>query len=224
VKDVVDTETLKRDSPFGFKRNIFSFPELDVINKAAYWDYQRERVYVKSNECLNKVLSRSPRRRKVLSPNQTIECSAPRSCPRCRSTRFYADGKKRKTVTDLKFMKHGIKRWVVLYHFHRYRCRKCGAVFLPEERYWTSSRYGPGIAAYSLYMNIGLRLSQRIVNHTINRLFGYHLAIGLTRRIKERAAHVYKETYESLVNRLCSAQLIHIDETKVSVGGKDGFV
>jgi len=37
--DVVHTEKLKREHPYGFKRNTFSFPELDVINKAAYWDY-----------------------------------------------------------------------------------------------------------------------------------------------------------------------------------------
>ncbi len=123
-KDVVHTETLKRDNPFGFKRNTFSFPELDVINKAAYWDYQRERVYVKSNARLKRALSRSPGKRKVLSPNQTIDCPAPRSCPRCGSNRFFTDGKKSKTVADLKFMKHGIKRWIILYRFHRYKCQE----------------------------------------------------------------------------------------------------
>ena len=46
---VVDTTKLKREHPYGFKRNTFAFPELDAINNAAYWDYQRERVYVKSN-------------------------------------------------------------------------------------------------------------------------------------------------------------------------------
>ena len=41
---------MKREShsPYGFKRNEFVFPALEAINKAAYWDYQRERVYVKS--------------------------------------------------------------------------------------------------------------------------------------------------------------------------------
>ncbi|MBV8320152.1 MAG: hypothetical protein JO049_05695 [Hyphomicrobiales bacterium] len=39
---------MKRESPYGFKRNEFVFPALEAINKAAYWNYQRERVYVKS--------------------------------------------------------------------------------------------------------------------------------------------------------------------------------
>jgi hypothetical protein len=45
LDEVVDTTTLKREHPYGFKRNTFAFPELNVINKAAYWDYQRERIY-----------------------------------------------------------------------------------------------------------------------------------------------------------------------------------
>ena len=39
---------MKRESPYGFGRNEFVFPDMETINKAAYWDYQRERVYVKS--------------------------------------------------------------------------------------------------------------------------------------------------------------------------------
>ena len=46
--NIVDVTTLKREHPYGFKRNKFFIPELDVINKAAYWDYQRDRVFVKS--------------------------------------------------------------------------------------------------------------------------------------------------------------------------------
>ena len=223
-KEVVYTETLKRENPFGFKRNTFSFPELDVINKAAYWDYQRERVYVKSSARLKRALSRSPGKTKVLSPNQTIDCPEPRSCPRCDSNRFFRDGKMSKTVADLRFMKHGIKRWITLYRFHRYKCRGCGATFLPQERFWTGSKVGPGIVAYSLYQNIGLRLSQNSVDRSINRLFGYNLAIGTTRHIKVAAANTYEETYQTLVKQLCNGQLIHADETKVNLRGKDGFV
>jgi predicted RecB family nuclease len=75
--DVVHTERLKREHPYGFKRNAFLFPELDIINKAAYWDYQRERVYVKSNPGFKATLSRSSRKKKVLSPNKTIDCPRP---------------------------------------------------------------------------------------------------------------------------------------------------
>ncbi|MBU1208633.1 MAG: TM0106 family RecB-like putative nuclease [Proteobacteria bacterium] len=224
LKDAVHTERLKRDHPYGFKRNSFCLPELDAINKAAYWDYQRERVYVKSNARLRGVLSCFPDVRKLLSPNKTIEWPRPRSCPRCDSVRFFGHVKKTKTVADLKFMKHGIKRWIICYRFHRYKCQRCGATFLPEERSWTRSKLGPGIVAYSLYQNIGLRLSQESVDRSINRLFGFNLAIGTTGCIKAKAANIYMETYDRIIKRLCKGQLLHADETKISVGGMDGFV
>jgi predicted RecB family nuclease len=46
--DVVRTGEMKRESLFGFGPIEFALPEMETINKAAYWDYQRERVYVKS--------------------------------------------------------------------------------------------------------------------------------------------------------------------------------
>ena len=49
LNDIVDTTKMKREHPYGFKRNTFAFPELNAINNAAYWDYQRERIYVRSN-------------------------------------------------------------------------------------------------------------------------------------------------------------------------------
>ena len=222
--DVVHTEKLRREHPYGFKRNTFSFPELDVINKAAYWDYQRERVYVKSNVGLKVTSARSLRIRKVSSPNKTIDCPGPRSCPKCSSKNFFGHGKKSKIVTDLKFMRHGIKRWIVLYRFHRYKCRDCGATFLPEKRGWSQSKFGSSILAYSVYQNLALRVAQETVDRTLNRLFGLDVALGTTHSLKARAAGFYKGTYDALVKRLCNGQLIQADETKISVKGKSAFV
>jgi transposase-like protein len=202
--DVVRTEQLKHESLYGYKRNTFSFPELSVINKAAYWDYQRERVYVKSNSFLKVALARSSRARKAFSPNKIIECSRPHSCPKCGSTHFFGHGNHSRSVLDLKFMRHGIKRWCILYRFHRYKCQGCGATFSPEMG-WTRSKFGPEIVAYSLYQNIGLRIPQESVDRSLNKLFGVNLAIGTTGRFKAKAAKLYEETYDALVKRLSKA-------------------
>ena len=220
--NVVHADMLKRDSPYGFKRNAFLFPELDVINKAAYWDYQRARVYVKSNAGLKATLARSSRNRKVLSPNKTIDCPRPRCCPKCGSKNFFGHGKKRKFVTDLKFMQHGIKRWIILYRFHRYKCQDCGTTF--EKKGWTRRNFGSGIFAYSVYQNIDLRVAQETVDRSLNKLFALDLGIGTTRRFKAKAAKLYEGTYDALLKRLCNGRLIHADETKISVEGKGGFV
>jgi len=221
--NVVNTDMVKRDSPYGFKRNAFLFPELDIINKAAYWDYQRERVYVKSNPRLKATVSRSSRDKKVLSPNKTIDCPRPPCCPKCRSKNFFGHGKRRKIVIDLKFMQHGIKRWITRYQFHRYKCQDCGATFFGKKT-WTTHNFGPGILAYSIYQNIGLRVPQDTVDRCLNKLFALNLGIGTTRRFKANTAKLYEGTYDTLLKRLCNGRLLHADETKISVEGKDGFV
>lgn len=44
------TDELKAEKPLGiFKRNQFYYPELDVINKRAYFDYQRSKVFLRTS-------------------------------------------------------------------------------------------------------------------------------------------------------------------------------
>jgi len=222
--NVVDTSTLKREHPYGFKRNTFAFAELDVINKAAYWDYQRERIYVKSDVKPKRTSPPGVGRSQVIAPNKTIECLSPRSCPKCGSANFFKHTKYSKTVIDLKFMRHGIKRWVTRYRFHRYQCQGCGTVFQPEETCWGKSKFGSGIKAYSLYLTIELRLPQVNVVSKLNRLFGLHLHSTAIGHFKAEAAEKYKGTFDALLIRLCSGPLLHVDETKVSLKNKDGFV
>ena len=133
-----------------------------------------------------------------LSPNKTIECPRPRSCPKCGSTNFLGRERQSKTVLDLKFMRHGIKRWIILYRFHRYKCQSCGATFSPEMG-WTRSKFGSGIVAYALYQNIELRLPQESVDRSLNKLFGVDLAIGTTGRFKAKAAKTIRRNLRCAV-------------------------
>jgi predicted RecB family nuclease len=92
--EFVNTARLKWEHPYGFKKNTFAFPELDTINNAAYWDYQRERVYVKSNRSWNHEVGRNARSTRVLSPSTTVECAR----PRCRSAARHTSSSTRNPV------------------------------------------------------------------------------------------------------------------------------
>jgi len=80
------------------------------------------------------------------------------------------------------------------------------------------------IMAYSLYLNIELRLPQVHIASKLNRLFGFHLHSATIGSFKADAAENYKGTFEVLVNRLCNGRLRHFDETKVNLKDKGGFV
>ena len=46
----------------------------------------------------------------------------------------------------------------------------------------------------------------------------------MTQRIKEQASRTYQDCYDLLLRRLCSGRLLHVDETHISIRGKDSFV
>ena len=158
--EVVLTSDMKQEGSYLFKRNNFLFPDMETINKAAYWNYQRERVYVKSLRKSTLKCRRRATHRNTLTPNTTIEYSRPSSCPTCKSNVVYAHGKISRIVVDLKFMRHGVKRWIARHIVTRYRCPSCGSVFYPPDQQWLSSKYGPDLIAYAIYQIIELRLPQ----------------------------------------------------------------
>jgi transposase-like protein len=223
-REVVLTSDMKRKSPYGFKRNEFVFPEMETINRAAYWDYQRERVYVKSRlESTHKRRRHAPRRN-VLMPNTTIEYSRPSSCPACKSKLVYGHGKRSRTVIDLRFMRHGVKRWITRYIAQRYRCPSCRSTFYPPDRQWTTSKYGPDLVAYTIYQNIELRLPQSRVALSVGKLFGLYISRNTINQFKAATAQTYEGTYNHLLKKLCTGRLLHVDETSAGVMGKEGYV
>jgi predicted RecB family nuclease len=223
-REVVLTSDMKRESPYGFKRIAFAFPEMEVINKAAYWDYQRERVYVKSTQKATRSFLRKPRSRSAATPNATIECARPKSCPHCRSKAIHRHGRTSRTMFDLRFMRHGIKRWITRHILLRYRCKSCTKTFFDRITSGTAGKYGHNLLAYTMYLNIELRLPQGHVDASVGKLFGLHIPSGTTSQFKSAAAHTYRCVYDDLLKKLCTGSLLHVDETSVSVKGKNGYV
>ena len=222
--EVVRTSDMKRESPYGFKRNEFVFPALEAINKAAYWDYQRERVYVKSRYKTKCRPARKAKRRIVLKPNTSIECPRPSRCPACNSKLIYRHGGKRSTtLIDLKFMRYGVKRWIARYVIQRYRCRSCLRTFYSPGWRWTG-KYGPDLIAYTIYQNIELRIPQSLIAVGINQLFGLDISRNMTNKFKSAAAQSYEHTYNELLKGLCKGRLLHIDETSISIKEGNGYV
>jgi Transposase IS66 family len=54
--------------------------------------------------------------------------------------------------------------------------------------------------------------------------FNFRLERYTVKRQKARGAEIYKSTYEGILKKIVHGSLIHADETKVSIGGKEAFV
>ncbi len=223
-KDIIDISKQKREHPYGFKRNTFLIPEFEIINQAAYWDYQRERVYLKTSPKLKLKARKASESKKELVPNKIIDCQRPSLCPRCQSKRFYQNAKHSKTVTDLKFARNGIKRWVVMYTYKQYLCHDCGKTFLSDSKPISKSHFGNELMAYYIYQCIELRIPIITIDESMNRIYKLGLQEGTSNRIKTYAANSYDGTFNAILKKLCNGTLLHADETKITLRNSVGFV
>ena len=224
--DFVRADSLPSVSSFRFRKNQFALPELEEINSAAYWDYQRERLLLKSNHSAKKPAQGAAKKRKIkLRLNKIVLCPPPCQCPICGKTKIYKHQAYTKTILDLQFHKSGIKRWITKYLYGRYRCPACNTVFGGSERPWYGSdKFGGDLQAMSIYLNIALRLPQQRVAIFFNEILGLGISRAMANRIKSSAAQYYKPATDKLMDRIIEGSLIHADETKVNLKGQTGYV
>jgi len=213
----------------GFKQTWGKFdsalPAFAKINDAAYWDYQRDRIYIRSNAYLRRAATRKCRdSRRSLRVNTTIVLSRPCECPTCNSKRISMNGRHHRLLFDIRFSEGGLRRWITKYIVDHYKCLGCGVSFSSDARRVKRHRYGDNVLAYEVYNVIELNISQYKLAKIMRQLFGYSLLQQEISRMMRRAVETYIDAYEEINQSILKGKLIHADETHVSVRGKDSYV
>jgi predicted RecB family nuclease len=220
--DAVDVGSLE----VGFQRTFGKFdsalPEFAKINGAAYWDYQRSKVYTRTDKAIRRTVRASEGGRKNATVEKEVTVGeAPEACPRCNATKFWVYRGRSHVVYDLKFTRRGIKRRAVRYGYNMYRCSECR---LETITYSRSSKYGPNLRAFVVYLLIELRLSnQKAIEHA-SLLFDLPLQKSSANQIKSDMAEKYMPTYRGTLRQITKGPLVHADETKGVVKGGGHYV
>jgi hypothetical protein len=217
--DSVDVGTLE----VGFQRTFGKFdsalPEFQKINNAAYWDYQRSKVFVRTDKGVRRTIGRSVSRKRAPAITKEIFVEdKPAKCPKCSAPKFWKYGASRSSIVyDLRFSRNGVKRWVIKYHYAAYRCSSCHTEFTFYNR---ASQYGPGLRALLVYLVIELLLSNQKAADHVGTLFDLPMTKSVVGNTKAQMAERYTPTYLAILKQIAAGNLIHTDETKgVVVGG-----
>lgn len=226
ISDMVKVDSLKPQLPFYFGKKVSVTPDLDFLRKAAYWNYQRDRIYFRP------LGRRKDRPRKVLANcratslriNKVIVHEVSPECPNCKRISTKPKVTRVRILYDLCFGHYSIKSWVVKHIYQTYFCWRCHLIFGLDKRFKKPLRFGWNVVAYFLYQVIQLTIPQRIVTQSLNQLFGFSLRPSTTHKFKSSAAKSYKETQRQILTRLVSGSLIHADETKANVKGQLAYV
>jgi predicted RecB family nuclease len=209
----------------------FVHSDYEYINNCAYFNYQRERVYIRTSEHLRKKSAKKKKftRRKLKASLQlTIVAS---QCPTCKSRKVSRDVHKQirspkprvKTAYDLEFTPTGIRRKVMECRTSVHQCLSCGAEFIPHQHPRLDKHFH-GLKSWAMFQHVAYRLSLSTIQKMCDEFFGIRLIFGEVLMFKLLMARYYKGTYQKLLLKILSGPLLHVDETEVKLQTGKGYV
>jgi predicted RecB family nuclease len=200
----------------------FFHPDFAHINKCSYFNYQRQRVYVRTSKVLRRRqggCGKCVNRRLRVSKRIIIEG---RKCPHCKSKAIVQIPRssheikdpRRKRAFDLVFTPAGVRRRVIECRTIPYRCQQCGTAFLPE-RYERLDKHFHALKSWAMYQHVAQDLSLPKIEATLMELFGLLVRYAEIHMFKALMARHYRVGYKKLLAKLLAGKVLHVDETEV---------
>jgi predicted RecB family nuclease len=211
--------------------NRFVHPEYNFINDCAYFDYQRERVFVRTRPALRK---RKGRRKKP-QHNRALRVSkryliVSTNCPSCGSGDVAIDGtisgNKRtrvKRAFDLSVTPGGVRRRVIECRSPNHRCGACGEGFVPKS-YRDLDKHSHSLKSWAMYLHVAHRASVGTLSELFKEFFNVGIADMEFVMFKTLLATTYGATCRSLMERMVAGGVLHADETEVKLKTGKGYV
>jgi predicted RecB family nuclease len=212
-----------------FRKAEFLLPEFAVVNKCAYFDYQRDRVFAKSSRMqkrrAKKQLAYTIRRRS----QATLVPGSVRKCPACGSRKLLRQKRLTRWLIDLKYYKTriGVKKWQPRYVVSRLHCKKCRHTFTSPDLPFVAERrirYGHGLMCWCIYHNILGKQSLLSVDRGLKDIFNLSIPSGIIYKFKDYLAAYYRELSGTILRTILNRNVIHIDETPVKLRKAIGYI
>ena len=207
-----------------FQKQQFVLEDFDFINQCSYFDYQRDRMSARNVAgCRKQPVKITKRVQKPYRNNKVVEVFVPR-CLSCRSKKISSLRPLKRQIVDLKFSRVAVRRWVVLYHSHKYRCRKCNTKFIPNGFPKTRTTFGKGLLCWCMYqMFVGGQNMLR-VREGLARIFSIKLPVPTIYGFKQSIAMHYKALYDDILVTIMNSPVLYIDETAANLRSRTGYV
>jgi predicted RecB family nuclease len=205
----------------------FAVDDFKFINERAYFDYQRDRVYVRTSKTLkkSKLRNRGRKGKRDLPANRHVELRTEK-CPFCGCEELtrVQHGRLARFAFDLRITRGGVRRWVTRFTTTYHLCAACGKRFLP----WEHLRLDPHchrLQSWAMNQHVVRRISLANVAEMIQESFSLPVFPEDIRNFKRLMARRYEPTYKHLLEKLIAGNLIHADETEVHLKGRGkGYV
>jgi hypothetical protein len=158
----------------------FVHADFEFANNCAYFDCQRQRVFLRERKTRRRQHRRSGvHLNRKIRPTGRIEITASK-CPACggrslaiipRGRRVEGVSVKVKRAFDLVITPGGVKRKIIECRATVYRCSRCGHCFA-SERYHRLAKHFHGLMSWAMYEHVAHRLSAGTLEEMFRDLFG----------------------------------------------------
>jgi hypothetical protein len=182
----------------------FVVQDFDHVNRCAWFDYQREKVYLRTSKVVRRAClrHRTKRKRTKLPVNREVEIKSG-TCPRCKGKRILRLSTEihSKLAYDLKFTAGGIRRQVIRCTTARHRCQDCGLEFLPK-RYKRLDKHLHGLKSWAMYQHVAHRISFQHLEGLFEDCFGLRVGFTELHMLKSLVARRYRPTCAGILDRI----------------------
>lgn len=220
------TEELNNTRPHWrmFAQREYALKDLEQVTKCSYFEYQREKVLVRTDRHLKTVNKKHRKlQRTKFRPNENIELQV-KKCVVCRSRKVTTQRICKRLLFDLKFSKSGMKRWITHTEFPQYYCSKCRRQLSAWSGEPYPSKYGHGLMSWCMYWHMIGGLNMLRVKMALGDLFGLFIPYAEIHRFKAYTKAMYEPAYAEILQALLRSPILHVDETSVNLRGESGYV
>jgi predicted RecB family nuclease len=204
----------------------FATEDLDHVNSCAYFDYQREKVYLRTSKAVRRANLKHRKGRKApkLPVDREVEITSG-ICPLCKGKQVTRlNGKTHsKLAYDLKFTAGGIRRQVIRCIAVDHRCDACKLLFLPE-LYKRLDKHLHGLKSWAMYQHVVHRISLQRLEAMFEDCFGLRVGLVEIHMLKSLVARRYRNACTRILDRIVGGGLVHADETHVNLQKDKGYV
>ncbi|TKS62099.1 MAG: hypothetical protein EWM73_02807 [Nitrospira sp.] len=202
----------------------YALEDLHHINKCGYFDYQREKVIVKTHRYFRKIAGHHHKgKRRSVRPSRVVDLVC-KKCPACGAKNLQQTTCQRQNALDLKFTKSGVKRAVTCSRCWSYICPSCMAIVKARPRFATQQTYGHGLMSWCVYFNVVSGLNMLKVQKCLKDMFDLSVHNGQLYRFKQYVTARYASLDDELLRSIVKSAVIHIDETAVNLRSHAGYV
>ena len=230
--NVKQVSEMKKQSVYKLQNNPQLGEDFQFISKAAYFDYQRSKIYLKNKKTISPAATtgQKPKTNKkgvmVWQPkkvNEVIMLPPLNACPKCGSPKVYQY--KKKIIlrqTDLKFTATGIRQHVIEYQATRAKCGKCYKQY--NNHNFRRFQYGSNVFAYATNLYLSYNISNYMISKIMQEQFGIWISPMYLVMRKEKWWKEWQPEVDYIWKTILHSPVIHIDETSIHLENKSGYV